>query len=49
MPLDEVDTLHHHATLLGEHTQHLALLTRLLALNHLDGIALLDLEAVPHG
>src|SRR5262249_15523344 len=38
--LDQVDALHHHAALLGDHAQHLALLAALLARHHHHRVAL---------
>ena len=46
--LDEVDTLDDHAVLLAEHRDDLALGTLVLASDHLDGVALLDVHVLTH-
>src|SRR5207342_3004513 len=48
VPLDAVDTLDDHPLLLAEHLDDLALGALVLASDHLDGVALLDVQALTH-
>ena len=49
VPLDAVDAFDDHPLLLAEHLDDLALGALVLARDHLDGVALLDVQALTHG